>query len=77
MILLAVGGTMFFLIFRKGGWKRFVLGLMVAGLVLVIPFKVAGDIFQWNNERLMTSFSTAQETSAAEAMLLQSTLQNH
>ena len=63
-----LGGTLFFRIFRKGGWKRFVLGLMVAGLLLVGPFKVAGKIFQWNNERLMTSFSTAQEVSAAEAI---------
>ena len=56
-----LGGTLFFLIFRKGGWKRFVLGLMVAGLLLVGSFKVAGEIFQWNNERLLASFSAAQE----------------
>ncbi len=62
-----LGGTLFFQIFRKGGWKRFVLGLMVAGLLLVGSFKVAGKIFQWNNDRLMTSFSTAQEEPEAEA----------
>lgn len=55
-----LGGTLFFLI-CKGGWKRFLLGLMVAGLVLVGTFKVTGKIFQWNNDRLLASYGAAQE----------------
>ena len=56
-----LGGTLFFLIVRKGGWKRFVLGFMVAGLLLVGSFQLAGKIFRWNNERLLASFSVSQE----------------
>ena len=55
-----LGGTLFFLI-CKGGWKRFLLGLMVAGLVLVGSFKVTGKLFQWNNDRLLASYGTARE----------------
>lgn len=55
-----LGGTLFFLIFRKGGWIRFVLGLMVAGIVLAGSFKLTGTFFQWNNDRLLKSFSAAQ-----------------
>ena len=62
-----LGGTLFFLI-CKGGWKRFLLGLMVAGLVLVGSFKVTGKIFQWNNDRLVASFSAAHEEVPAETV---------
>ena len=54
-----LGGTLFFLIFR-GGWKRFVLGLAAAALVLVGTFQLSGMFYRWNNERLLASFQTAQ-----------------
>ena len=69
-----LGGTLFFLIIRKGGWKRFVLGLMVAGLVLVGSFQVAGKIFRWNNDRLLASFNVSQEAEpAAKEVVIQET----
>ena len=55
-----LGGTLFFLIF-KSGWKRFVLGLVVATLMLVCTFKVSGMLYQWNNDRLLASFQAVQE----------------
>ena len=55
-----LGGTLFFLIF-KSSWKRFVLGLVAAALVLVCTFKVSGMLFQWNNDRLLASFQAVQE----------------
>ena len=58
-----LGGTLFFLIF-KSGWKRFVLGLVAAALVLVCTFKVSGMLFQWNNDRLLASFQAVQEEPA-------------
>ena len=61
-----LGGILFFLIF-KGGWKRFVLGLMVAVAVLVGTFKLSGMLFQWNNDRLIASFYAAQEAEEAAA----------
>ena len=38
-----------------------VIFAVVGVLLLVGSFKVAGKIFQWNNERLLASFSAAQE----------------
>ena len=58
-----LGGTLFFLIF-KSSWKRFVLGLVAAALVLVCTFKVSGMLFQWNNDRLLASFQAVQEEPA-------------
>lgn len=55
-----LGGTLFFLI-SKGGWKRFILGLAAAALVLVCTFKVSGMLYQWNNDRLLASFQAVQE----------------
>lgn len=55
-----LGGTLFFLIF-KGGWKRFVLGLVMAAVVLAGTFKVSGMLFQWNNDRLLASFAASME----------------
>ena len=55
-----LGGTLFFMVFQKGGWKSFLLGLMVAGLVLVGSFKVTGKLFQWNNDRLLNAYATTQ-----------------
>lgn len=60
-----LGGTLFFLIF-KGGWKRFVLGLVMAAVVLAGTFKVSGMLFQWNNDRLLASFGAAQAAAAPE-----------
>ena len=59
-----LGGALFFRI-CKGSWKRFLLGLMVAGLMLVGCFKVSGKIFQWNNDRLLESYGVVREESAA------------
>ena len=56
-----LGGILFFVILRKGGWKRFLLGLMVAGLVLVGIFKISGALFQWNNEKLLASYVATKE----------------
>lgn len=56
-----LGGTIFFVIF-KGNWKRFVLGLIAAAVVLVGTFKLSGMLFQWNNDRLLRMISTSQET---------------
>ncbi len=60
-----LGGILFFLIF-KGGWKRFLLGMMAAVLVLVGSFKLSGAVYQWNNDRLIASFFAMLETTAAE-----------
>lgn len=61
-----LGGTLFFVIF-KGGWKRFLLGLLVAAVVLAGSFKLSGAIFQWNNDRLLTAFSNSQAEKAPAA----------
>ena len=62
-----MGGIVFFRIFR-GSWKQFVLGLAAAAVLLVGSFKLSGMIFQWNNARLLASFSVAQvEVPAAQA----------
>ena len=47
-----MGGILFLLICR-GGWKRFVLGVLVAAVVLVGGFKLSGSLYQWNNDRLV------------------------
>jgi O-antigen ligase len=60
-----LGGTVFFVIF-KGGWKRFVLGLLAAGVLLAGSFKLSGMLFQWNNDRLLASFSAAQAAAPVE-----------
>ena len=55
------GGILFLLIF-KGGWKRFLLGLMAAGLVFVGSFKISSVIYQANNDRLVANILELQET---------------
>lgn len=62
-----LGGTLFFVILRKGGWKRFLLGLMVAGLVLVGTFKVSGALFRWNNDNLLASYVVTKEVQQTAA----------
>ena len=59
-----LGGTLFFRIFQ-GSWKRFVLGLLAAAVILVGTFKLSGMLYQWNNDRLLASLGTVQ-TEAAE-----------
>ncbi len=54
------GGILFLLIF-KGGWKRFLLGLMAAGLVFVGSFKISSVIYQANNDRLVANILAQQE----------------
>lgn len=60
-----LGGTLFFLIVKGGGWKRFVLGLMAAAVLLVGTFKLSGMVFQWNNERMLSSLGETQVESVA------------
>ncbi len=62
-----LGGILFFVIFRKGGWKCFLLGFVVACLMLVGTFKVSGVLFQWNNDRLLSSYVAAKEAQKAAA----------
>jgi len=54
------GGILFYLI-CKGGWKRFVIGVLVALTVLIVSFKVSGSFFRWNNDRLVAQIVTSQE----------------
>lgn len=62
-----LGGVVFFRIFR-GNWKQFVLGLAAAAVLLVGSFKLSGVIYQWNNDRLLASASSAQaEVPAVQA----------
>jgi len=63
-----LGGTAFFLIW-KGGWKRFVLGLLAAAMLLVGTFKLSGVIFQWNNDRLLAAISSAQGEEGPSVMV--------
>ena len=58
------GGILFFLIF-KGGWKRFVLGLLAAVLTLTVSFKVSSAIYQGNNDRLVAII--LEQAKAAQA----------
>lgn len=55
-----VGGIVFFLI-SKGGWQRFLLGLLAALALLVGTFKVSGGIYQWNHDRLVEQYIQSQE----------------
>ena len=45
------GGIAFFGIFR-GSWKRLIPGLLAAALILVGSFKLSGEIYQWNSDRI-------------------------
>lgn len=67
-----LGGTLFFVIF-KGGWKRFVLGILTAAVLLVGTFKLSGVLFQWNNDRLLTAMSSAQGEEAPAVMVTDKT----
>lgn len=58
-----LGGTLFFAIF-KGGWKRLLLGLLAAAVVLAGSFKLSGMIFGWNNDRLLVALNASQEETA-------------
>lgn len=58
-----LGGTVFFRIFR-GGWKRFVLGLLAAAVLLAGSFKLSGMLYQWNNDRLLAAYTAAEESVA-------------
>ncbi len=60
-----LGGTLFFLIF-KGGWKRFLLGMLAAALVLAGSFKLSGMLYQWNINQLVASYYDEQETVTPE-----------
>lgn len=59
------GGIVFFLIF-KGGWKRFLLGLLAAAMLLVGSFKFSGKIFQWNEDRIAAEIQELVETGDQE-----------
>lgn len=63
-----LGGTAFFRICKGGGWKRLVLGLLAAAVILVGCFKLSGMLFQWNNDRLLAMLTAvqAEPSSASE-----------
>lgn len=64
-----LGGTVFFLMCKGGGWKRMVLGLLTAAVLLAGCFKLSGMLFQWNNDRLIAELTAAQaEPSSASAV---------
>ena len=50
-----LGGILFFGICGKGGWKRIVLGLLAAALVLVGSFKISSAMYQANNDRIVAN----------------------
>ena len=60
-----LGGIAFFLISR-GGWKRFVLGLLAAALILVGSFKLSGEIYRWNEDRIISAVSAIHAGDAGE-----------
>ena len=60
-----LGGIAFFLIFR-GGWKRFVLGLLAAALILVGSFKLSGEIYRWNEDRIISAVSAIHAGDAGD-----------
>ena len=75
-----LGGTAFFRICKGGGWKRMVLGLLAAAVILVGCFKLSGMLFQWNNDRLLaelpavqTEDDSASEVSEKEVILIEDT----
>ena len=75
-----LGGTAFFRICKGGGWKRLVLGLLAAAVILVGCFKLSGMLFQWNNDRLLERMTAVQaepssdlEVSEKEVVLIEDT----
>ena len=60
-----LGGIAFFLISR-GGWKRLVLGLLAAALILVGSFKLSGEIYRWNEDRIISAVSAIHAGDAGE-----------
>ena len=64
-----LGGTVFFRMIKGGGWKRFVLGLLAAAVLLVGYFKLSGMLFQWNNDRLLVAMSTSQGDGAPAVLV--------
>lgn len=60
-----LGGIAFFFISR-GGWKRFVLGLLAAALILVGSFKLSGEIYRWNEDRIISAVSAIHAGDAGE-----------
>lgn len=61
-----LGGTAFFRICKGGGWKRLVLGLLAAAVILVGCFKLSGMLFQWNNDRLLERMTAVQEEPSSD-----------
>ena len=75
-----LGATAFFRICKGGGWKRMVLGLLAAAVILVGCFKLSGMLFQWNNDRLLERMTAVQaepssdlEVSEKEVVLIEDT----
>ena len=64
-----LGGIAFFRIFR-GSWKQLLLGLLAAAVLLVGSFKLSGMLYQWNNDRLLASYSAEQESASGEEILV-------
>ena len=70
-----LGGIAFFRIFR-GGWKRFVLGLLTAVMLLAGSFSLSGVIYRWNNDRLLADMIMAQtEPAAVETVVTEPVVQ--
>lgn len=67
-----LGGTVFFRIFKDGGWKRFALGLLAAAVLLAGSFKLSGMLYQWNNDRLLAAYAASEEavTEISEEILV-------
>lgn len=70
-----LGGTAFFRIFR-GGWKRLLLGLLTAAVLLAGSFSLSGVIYRWNNDRLLADMTMAQaEPEAVETVVTEPVVQ--
>lgn len=66
-----LGGTVFFVIF-KGGWKRFILGLAAALVVMAASFAASGAVYDLHTENQIAKL-TAQQTQEQEAAIAQTT----
>ena len=54
-------GSIIFFLISKGGWKRFVVGLLAALVVLVISFNVSSDLFELHNEAMKMKIANQLE----------------
>lgn len=59
-------GSVGFFMINKGGWKRFVTGLVAAVLVLVACFWTSGKIYKQHNEALVAQIAAKLEQGTAQ-----------